>query len=154
SFEYQQLKREAEADKKLYEELVRRIKEAGINASFQNSSIRLADMARPPIKPVSPDILLNTLLALLFSTLLAISAAMLHDILDNTVRSSDEVVRALNVPMLGTLPAVKNWNKRLSAVITSRHSLGGAALISGAPDMGAISGFSESMRTLRNNILL
>ena len=34
SFEYQQLKREAEGDKKLYEELVRRIKEAGINASF------------------------------------------------------------------------------------------------------------------------
>src|SRR6478672_739781 len=47
SFEYQQLKREAEADKKLYEELVRKIKEAGINASFQNSSIRIADPARP-----------------------------------------------------------------------------------------------------------
>ena len=37
SFEYQTLKREAEGDKKLYEELIRKIKEAGINASFQNS---------------------------------------------------------------------------------------------------------------------
>ena len=43
SFEYQTLKREADGDKKLYEELVRKIKEAGINASFQNSSIRVAD---------------------------------------------------------------------------------------------------------------
>ena len=43
SFEYQTLKREAEADKKLYEELVRKIREAGINAGFQNSSIRIAD---------------------------------------------------------------------------------------------------------------
>jgi uncharacterized protein involved in exopolysaccharide biosynthesis len=32
SFEYQQLKREAEADKKLYDELVRRIKEAGLRS--------------------------------------------------------------------------------------------------------------------------
>src|SRR5262249_17210722 len=36
SFEYQTLKREADSNKKLYEELVRKIKEAGINASFQN----------------------------------------------------------------------------------------------------------------------
>src|SRR5579871_1329364 len=50
SFEYQTLKREADSDKKLYEELVRKIKEAGINASFQNSSIRVADPARPGLK--------------------------------------------------------------------------------------------------------
>ena len=55
SFEYQTLKREAEGDKKLYEELVRKIKEAGINASFQNSSIRVADPARPAVKPVFPQ---------------------------------------------------------------------------------------------------
>jgi succinoglycan biosynthesis transport protein ExoP len=66
SFEYQSLKREAEADKQLYEELVRKIKEAGINASFQNSSIRIADTARPALKPVFPNIKLNLLLAFLF----------------------------------------------------------------------------------------
>src|SRR5207302_2625362 len=42
SFDYLTLKREAEADKKLYEELETRIKEAGINAGFQNSAIRIA----------------------------------------------------------------------------------------------------------------
>ena len=47
SFHYQTLKREAEADKKLYEELITKIKEAGINAGFQNSAIRIADRARP-----------------------------------------------------------------------------------------------------------
>src|SRR5687767_1769480 len=67
SFEYQALKREAEGDKKLYEELVRKIKEAGINASFQNSSIRVADPARPALLPVFPNLKLNLLLALLFS---------------------------------------------------------------------------------------
>jgi capsular exopolysaccharide synthesis family protein len=151
SFEYQQLKREAEGDKKLYEELVRRIKEAGINASFQNSSIRLADPARPPVKAVFPDILLNSVLALLFSALLAMGAAVLHDVLDNTVRSAEDVSRVLNLAMLGTLPAVKNWSKRLSAVITNGNRMGTAA---GAPEEQAISGYTEAVRTLRNNILL
>ncbi len=43
SFEYQAVKREADADKNLYEQLVRKIREAGINAGFQNGSIRIAD---------------------------------------------------------------------------------------------------------------
>ncbi len=38
SFEYQAVKREADADKNLYEELVRKIREAGINAGFQNGA--------------------------------------------------------------------------------------------------------------------
>ncbi len=154
SFEYQQLKREAEGDKKLYEELVRRIKEAGINASFQNSSIRLADAARPPVKTVFPDIPLNTSLALIFSSLLAMGAAVLHDLLDKTVRSADDVSRVLNVATLGTLPAVKNWSKRMSAVITGGNTLGAAATTAGSPEDHAIAGFTESVRSLRNNILL
>jgi capsular exopolysaccharide synthesis family protein len=149
SFEYQQLKREAVADKNLYEEVVRRFMEAGINASFQNSSIRLADAARPPIKAVFPDITLNSLLALLFSSIFAIGAALLHDVLDNTVRDADDVSRSVNVPVLGNLPQVKNWSKQLSAVITN-----GGTLPAPGMEERAISGFSESIRTLRNNILL
>ena len=76
SFEYQTLKREAEGDKNLYEELVRKIKEASINSSFQSSSIRIADPARPPMIPVYPSIPLNVLLAFVASLLLACGAAV------------------------------------------------------------------------------
>ena len=41
------LEHEAEADKKLYEELITKIREAGINAGFQSSTVRIADNARP-----------------------------------------------------------------------------------------------------------
>ncbi len=145
SFEYQQLKREAEGDKKLYDDLVRRIKEAGINASFQNSSIRLADAARPAVKPVFPNIPLNLALALLFAVLLAIGAAVVVDVLDNTVRDPDEVTRELQMAVIGALPSVKNWRRRLgNTVVISKVETAD----------GAISNFSESVRTLRNNILL
>jgi succinoglycan biosynthesis transport protein ExoP len=75
SFEYKAVKREADADKGLYEELVHKIKEAGINSSFQNSSIRLSDSARPPLMPVFPNLPMNAALAFLFSTLLAAAPA-------------------------------------------------------------------------------
>ena len=116
SFEYQTLKREAEGDKKLYEELVRKIKEAGINASFQNSSIRVADPARPGLKPVFPKIWLNVLLAFLFATFLGVGAAVLSDVLDNTIRDPDQVTRLMNTDVIGSLPAVKDWRRRLSPI--------------------------------------
>ncbi len=63
SVEYKALKRDADADKTLYEELTKKINEAGINSGFQGSSIRLADLARPALKPVFPNTRLNALIA-------------------------------------------------------------------------------------------
>ena len=116
SFEYQTLKREADGDKTLYEELVRKIREAGINASFQNSSIRVADPARPGLKPVFPRIWLNLLLAFLSSAFLAVAVAVVSDVLDNTVRDPDQVTRLMKTEVIGSLPAVKDWRRRLSPI--------------------------------------
>ncbi|MBM3810192.1 MAG: polysaccharide biosynthesis tyrosine autokinase [Acidimicrobiia bacterium] len=152
SYEYQALKREAEADKKLYEELVRKIKEAGINAGFQNSSIRLADQARPAILPVLPNIKLNVLLALVIATLVAFGAALVGDVLDTTVRDPEQVARSLNTEVIGSLPSVKSWRGKLGPAI---NSASGKALVrAGGSGEQAVSGFEEAVRTLRNSILL
>jgi polysaccharide biosynthesis transport protein len=153
SFEYQQLKREAEADKRLYDELVRRIKEAGINASFQNSSIRLADAARPARKPVFPKIPLNVGLALLFSTILAVGAGIVSDVLDNTVRDPDEIARTMNTTVLGTLPIVKNWRRRVDPIRMRMNGSGSSVSVSVHDDTSQAT-YNESVRTLRNTILL
>jgi capsular exopolysaccharide synthesis family protein len=152
SFEYQQLKREADADKKLYEELVTKIKEAGINANFQNSSISMADPARAPVKPVFPNVKLNVFLAFLFSGLLGIGAAVLLDVLDNTVRDPDELSRSLNTAVIGMLPSVKAWRKHLAPVSVTGESNALARMESRGHE--AAEGFAESIRTLRNSILL
>ncbi|MCP5111526.1 MAG: polysaccharide biosynthesis tyrosine autokinase [bacterium] len=151
SFEYQTLKREADSDKTLYEELVRKIKEAGINASFQNSNIRIADSARPPIDPVFPNTKLNVVLAFLFSSLLAFGAAFLSDMLDSTIRDPEQVSRTMGADVVGTLPTVKPWKGRLGTVRTA--AAGSAAVVkSGARE--AVTGYEEAIRTLRNSILL
>lgn len=152
SFEYQALKREAEADKALYEELVRKIKEAGINASFQNSSIRIADPARPAVKPVFPNLKLNLLLAFLLSSLLAVGLAVLSDMLDNTVRDPEQVTRMVKAEVVGSLPVVKNWKGRLgpTPALPASQSL----VPSSSNGDHAVASYDEAIRTLRNSILL
>ncbi|HYW44133.1 MAG TPA: polysaccharide biosynthesis tyrosine autokinase [Bryobacteraceae bacterium] len=151
SFEYKALKQEADTDKGLYEELVRKIKEAGINSSFQNSSIRLADSARPPLKPDFPDLKLNGILALLLSTLLGVGAAVLADVMDNTVRDPEQIQKGLKTEVLGSLPVVKPWRGRFLPVAMNGD---GASLVKAGSHDGQASAFEEAVRTLRDSILL
>ena len=183
SFEYQQVKREAEADKKLYDDLVRRIKEAGINAGFQNSAIRIADSARPPDMPVFPNKNLNLLLAFLISSALGIGGAILSDFLDNTVRDPEQASRMLDTDVIGTLPAVKdmirliapgpetiipvngngNGHGPANGLVKAAANGNGkpviAPLLKAAKEKGSygykgITSYEESIRTLRNSIML
>ena len=156
SFQYKALKQEADSDKGLYEELVRKIKEAGINSSFQNSSIRLADSARPALKPVFPDLPLNAILAFLFSSLLAVGAAVLSDTLDNTVRDPEQIQKILKTEVLGSLPVVKQWRGRLPAFVNGSGDAKGTSseLVKSTRRTEQVSAFEEAVRTLRDSILL
>jgi capsular exopolysaccharide synthesis family protein len=157
SFEYQQLKREAEADKTLYDELIRKIREADINAGFQNNNIRIADVARPPLRPVFPNVKLNLLLAFLFSTLLAVGATLLQDTFDTTLRDPKEASRFLGVDVIGTMPV-----DRIAAELPRSAPTVPAAAIVTKPHQGrkgknyyrSTSDFEEAVRTIRNTILL
>ena len=151
SFEYKAVKREAEADKTFYEELMHKIKEAGINSSFQNNSIRLSDSARPALQAVFPNLRLNVILAFLFAVLAAIGAAVMADLLDTTVRDPEQIQRGLKTEVLGSLPVVKAWRGRVPLV--SKGS-GSSALVKSGRVSGQDSGFEEAVRTLRDSILL
>ena len=115
---------------------------------------------------------LNVLLAFLFATFFSVGAAVLSDVLDNTVRDPDQVSRLMNADVIGSLPAVKNWRRHLSPIqgvhVTQwrerrarerkrkrRRCFRNGALVraSGESDQ-ALSNYEEAIRTLRNSILL
>ena len=119
SFEYQQLKRDADADKALFSDLERRIRESAINSGFQNSAIRIADLARPPDLPVFPKKGLNLLLAFLISSVIAVCGAILSDVLDTTLRDPEQAARVLDTSVIGTLPAVKELKRLKTPALRS-----------------------------------
>jgi len=148
SFQYQNLKREAEGDKKLYEELLRRIKEETINSSFQGNSIRIADPARPGRKPVSPSWPLNVSLAFVLSSLLAVGTAVALDIMDDTVREPEDVARTFGADVIGSLPQVKQWGQQ-GVILAAAHGV-----LQPGGEHGHLSSYEEAIRSLRNSILL
>lgn len=162
SFQYQQLKQEADADRALYNELITKINEASINASFKNNNIRIADFARPSQSPVFPNIQRNVLEAFLFSTLLAIGAVLLLDLLDTTLRSPEEASRILGTEVIGTLPmdsvaAQRTRNQSPQGADSPANGNGELTNTNGEKPKsgyGQIFDFDEAIRTIRNTILL
>jgi succinoglycan biosynthesis transport protein ExoP len=146
---YRTLKRDADADKTLYNDLDRKIKEAGINAGFQNSSIRLADSARPARSPIFPKVRSNAMLALALSLALGIVVIFLVESLDHTLRDPDQIQRQLQTEVLGALPVVKAWRGHLPGADAhgKRRDFFGSV-------RGQANTYEEAVRTLRDSILL
>lgn len=153
SFEYQRAKREADADRLLYEELVRKIREDEINSGFQNNTVRLADSARPAFKPVFPNVPLNMAIALFLSVVVAAALVVVVDRMDTTLRDPEQVTGALGSRVVGTLPALKARDMRRMALLSSPDSKEDSEPEDKAAQR-EIAMFGEAIRTIRNSILL
>lgn len=152
SFQYENLKREADGDKKLYDELVRKIKEASINSGFQSRTVRLADGALPGDVPVLPNIPMNVLLTFFFSGFLAVGGAVLADTLDNTISDPEQVTRELRTTMIGSLPMVRDWKFRFGPMPTAES--GELVKVEDDPVSHSTKLLEESVRVLHSSILL
>ena len=152
AYEYTNKKRDADEDRKLYDELNRKIQEAGINAGFQDSSIRLADPARPGLNPVFPRVRLNALIAFFASTLLGIAVVFLSDSMDHTLRDPEQISRQLQTEVLGSLPVVKAWRGHLPGKESGTEVMKPKELF--GLSKGLASSYEEAIRTLRDSILL
>ena len=80
---------------------------SGVMDASKGSAIGAAAVASPAgaaAEPSAPKVLLNTLLSIFLGVLLAVGVALLLELTDRRVRSADDVVAALDLPVLGTLP--------------------------------------------------
>lgn len=155
SFQYEQMRNEADGDKKLYDDLVRKIRETSINTGFENSLIRLADPARPGLKPVFPKTGWYTAIVFVFSTMLGGGVALFSTTMGNAVADPDEVAKAFGARVLGTLPEVKLWKDQLPQLLVAPHEV--------TPDRSLINfaekatstreHYREAIRSLRSSLL-
>ncbi len=74
----------------------------------KSSNVLWLDKAAVPYKPVSPKVLLNIVLAIILGGVGSIALAFLVEYLDDTVDSPEELRRALNLPVLASVPNMGN----------------------------------------------
>ena len=156
--QYNILKREAEANKQLYDGMLQKLKEAGISAGLRSSNIRIVDPALIPSWPSRPNKARNVMLSVLVGLIGGIGLALLREYLDNTVKTPDDIETLAHLPSLAVVPALSNsggkrggrFSKLLrSPVIASKE--GRAELISHNMPQSQM---SEAFRALRTSLLL
>jgi len=155
--QYNILKREAEANKQLYDGLLQKLKEAGITAGLRSSNIRVVDPAMLPTGPSRPNKSRNITLAILVGLIGGMGLALLREYLDNTVKNPDDVESLSRLPSLAVVPAFSSSDGkhrgRLQRLL--RGSGNGyherVALLSHSQPQSQI---SEAFRALRTSLLL
>lgn len=155
--EYNILKREAEANKTLYDGMLTKLKEANIAGALKSSNIRIVDPAMVPSYPTRPAKTRNIALAFIVGLVGGIGLALLREYLDNTVKTPDDIETLARLPSLAVVPAFSdsNGNGRrglLKGVSTSSN--GHDKRIELVAQHLPKSQMSEAFRALRTALLL
>ena len=114
SFDYLQLKHEADTAERVYEDLFAKIKQSGINSELQNNIIRLADSARPASRPVFPNWPAIVSWSLAFFALAGAVYVISAELTDLSAKEIEPVEEALGVPVVCALPEVAEIHLRLA----------------------------------------
>lgn len=78
----------------------------------QTGGAQLVSAAEEPTSPVRPTPLRNAVFALVVGLMLGAGLAFLRDYLDDSVRTKDDLARAMGgLPVLGLIPAVPGWKR-------------------------------------------
>ena len=154
--EYNILKREAEANKALYEGLMTKLKETAISAGLRSSNIRVVDPAMIPSTPARPAKTRNVALAFLVGLVGGIGLALMREYLDNTVKTPDDVETLSRLPSLAVVPQFtgSNGSGKRTGLLQGFSSNGHDKRIELVAQHLPKSQMSEAFRALRTSILL
>jgi len=103
-----QLKREADANRTLYENLLNRFKETSTQEDIQQADARLVSSAVVPVLPTFPRVGLLIGLAFVLSFIAGVVLAFLREYFDRGVRSATNIERTLGIPFLGYVPELSS----------------------------------------------
>ncbi|MBK9519311.1 MAG: polysaccharide biosynthesis tyrosine autokinase, partial [Anaeromyxobacter sp.] len=104
--DYLELKRTYDNNQRLYELVLRRLKDTGVAAMLQVSNVRILDRARPSGKPIRPDLLKNLALAVVLGLLGGIGLVFGAEFADRTITSQAHIEERLGLAFLGIVPSI------------------------------------------------
>jgi len=152
AIEYSMLKRDLDTSRTLYEGLLEKMKEAGINAGLRSNSFRIVDSARVPTAPSEPNIPRNLSFAFALALTSGVGLAFLLESLDNTVRTTEQAQNISQLPSLGLIPMGSRSETakgaRRLAIAPSREAV---ELITQVKPQSQM---AEAYRALRTSLLL
>lgn len=137
SIKYNILKREVDTNRTVYDGLLQRLKEVGVEAGVVTNNVTVVDPAIAPGAPYKPNLASNLNIAAIIGLILGIGLAFFLEYLDDTLRHPEDMEKLTRLPVLGVIPLVKSKKGSESPLLAMM------------PHVDARSGFAEAYRSVR-----
>ncbi len=103
--DYFMAKRDLENQQKIRDAILLRKLQETVDSKIPSSGIvEITDQAEPSLRPVRPNIPVNIALGVVVGLVVGIGLAFFIEYLDTSVKTIDDVERALGAPVLGVIP--------------------------------------------------
>ncbi|MCF6329468.1 MAG: AAA family ATPase, partial [Henriciella sp.] len=102
-----ELEREATSSRQLYEEFDTRFKETREQNDLVQPDARILSSATVPNSPSSPRTMLNLIIGILLGGVIGAAVALISELFDSKLESSEEIERTLGVHAIGTVPLIR-----------------------------------------------
>jgi succinoglycan biosynthesis transport protein ExoP len=164
---FQILKRDAQTTEKLYKALLERMGETTVASTMVAGTVGVIDPPEAPFDPYLPKPLLFLALSGVMGLFLGVGTAFLVEYMDNSIKTTEDVERVVQLPSLGVVPLCLNDRsapapeqssgkiKGLLSWVRNRH---GQTIPMGDLDLMMLrhprSAMSEAIRHLRTSLML
>lgn len=146
--QYTIMKRDVESGRQLYQDLLKKLKEAGVLAGLRSTNILVVDPGRLSGIPIQPNFPLNIALGVGIGLAGGVLLAFVRNSMDNTVSTAAQAEEITSLPSLGFVPMLRST--RRSVALTRRKHPPLQCSILENPS----SRLAESFRALRTSLLL
>ena len=104
SIQYNILQREVDTNRSLYDALLQRYKEIGVAGGVGTSPVSIVDRAEVPGGPYKPNLMFNLLVGFALGLLGGLGAAVVLEIINDTIKTREDVRSKLGLACLGAIP--------------------------------------------------
>jgi capsular exopolysaccharide synthesis family protein len=102
--EFDRLKRESDNNQRLYDLVLKRLKDIELSGLLRTSNVRILDAARPSFVPSRPNVKNSLILGALLGVLAGVGLGFLLEKLDNTIKTQADIEAGLGLAFLGFVP--------------------------------------------------
>ena len=109
--EFVNLMRDVTVANEIYVMLAKRVEEAKVAEASVATEVQVVDSGTLPEKPAKPKKALTLLLAALLGALASSGFVVVRELLNRTIKNSDDVANYLELPVLGSVPDMNDLRK-------------------------------------------
>ena len=149
--QYAILKHEVETSQDLYQTLQLKLKQAGIVAGLASANIGVVESGQIPSEPVDPNPPLDFALGIGCGLGLGLASALTMELLDTTVRDSEEVEALTALPILAEVPQLNSVAADVRRTFLRKRGIPALRLVA---HREPLSPAAESYRSLRTSLLV